>query len=93
MKEGEKSKQQQVEVPPPKDEADSSIKRKVSPLRPSSRNKLKTPVNKIQTSLTLDDFYFIVVAVIDASKEIIEKQEAKQEQMYSHIEIVLQGVQ
>jgi DNA-binding protein YbaB len=41
----------------------------------------------------LDDFDFIVAAVNDASKEIIEKQEAKQEQMYRQIEIVLQVVQ
>jgi hypothetical protein len=41
----------------------------------------------------LDDFDFIVAAVNDASKEIIENQEAKQEQMYSQIEIALQGVQ
>jgi hypothetical protein len=41
----------------------------------------------------LDEFDFIVAVVNDASKEIIEKQEAKQEQMYSQIEITLQGVQ
>jgi hypothetical protein len=41
----------------------------------------------------LDDFDFIVVVVNDASKEIIENQEVKQEQMYSQIEIMLQGVQ
>jgi hypothetical protein len=47
----------------------------------------------MRTALTLDDFDFIVAVVNDASKEIIEKQEVKQEQMYSHIEIALQGVQ
>jgi DNA-binding protein YbaB len=41
----------------------------------------------------LDEFDLIVAAVNDTSKEIIEKQEVKQEQMYSQIEIVLQGVQ
>jgi DNA-binding protein YbaB len=46
----------------------------------------------MQTSLTLDDFDFIIAAVNDASKEIIEKKEVKKEQMYSQIEIVLQGV-
>jgi hypothetical protein len=47
----------------------------------------------MRTALTLDEFDFIVAVVNDASKEIIEKQEAKQEQMYSQIEIALQGVQ
>jgi hypothetical protein len=41
----------------------------------------------------LDDFDFIVAVVNDASKEIIEKKEVKQEQMYSQIKIALQGVQ
>jgi hypothetical protein len=47
----------------------------------------------MRTTLTLDDFDFIVAAVNDASKEIVEKQEVKQEQMYNRIEIELQGVQ
>lgn len=45
----------------------------------------------------LDDFDFIIAAVNDASKEIVEKHEGKQEekheQMYNRIEIELQGVQ
>jgi hypothetical protein len=41
----------------------------------------------------LDDFNFIIVAMNDASQEILEKQDAKQEQMYNHINIELQGVQ
>jgi hypothetical protein len=87
--EGAEFEKQQVEVLPPRDEADSSKKRKVSPLKSSSRKKPRTPVTKMRTALMLDDFYFIVAAVNDASKEIIEKQE----QMYSQIEIALQGVQ
>ena len=47
----------------------------------------------MRTTLTLDDFDFIVVVVNDASKEIIEKKEAKQEHMHNRIEIKLQGVQ
>jgi hypothetical protein len=47
----------------------------------------------MRTALTLDDFDFIVATFNDASKEIIEKEEAKQEKMYSQIEIMLQGVQ
>jgi hypothetical protein len=84
---------QRVEVPLPQDEEDSLKKRKVSPLKSSSRKKPRTPVTKMKTTLMLDDFDFIVTMVNDASKEIIEKQEVKQEKMYSQIEIALQGVQ
>jgi hypothetical protein len=41
----------------------------------------------------LDDFNFIIATVNDASHEILEKQEEKQEKMYNRIEIELQGVQ
>jgi hypothetical protein len=41
------SKKQQVEVPPPRDKADSSKKRKVSPLKSSSIKKPRTPVTKM----------------------------------------------
>jgi hypothetical protein len=91
--EGAEIEQQKGEVPPPRDEEDSSKKRKVSPLKSSSRKKPRTPVTKMRTTLTLDDFDFIVAVVNDASKEIVEKQEVKQEQMYNRIEIELQGVQ
>ena len=84
---------QKFKVPLPRDEEDSSKKRKVSPLKSSSRKKPRIPVTKMGTALMLDDFDFIIAAVNDASKEIIEKQEAKQEQMYSQTEITLQGVQ
>jgi hypothetical protein len=46
----------------------------------------------MRTTFTLDDFDFIIAAVNNSSKEIVEKQEAKQENMYNHIEIELQGV-
>jgi hypothetical protein len=50
-------------------------------------------MTKLQTTLTLDDFKFIVAALNDALIEIVENQETKQEEMYSSIEIELQGVQ
>jgi hypothetical protein len=50
-------------------------------------------MTKMQTILTSDDFDFIIVALNDASLEIAEKQEAKQEVMYNRIEIEIQGVQ
>jgi hypothetical protein len=68
-------------------------KRKGSPQKPSSRKKSKAPVTKLQTTLTPDDFNFIVAALNDVAMEIVEKQETKQEEMYSWIEIELQGVQ
>jgi DNA-binding protein YbaB len=38
-------------------------------------------MTKMQTVLTTDDFDFILAALNDASEEIVEKQEAKQEEM------------
>jgi hypothetical protein len=81
------------EVTPPRDEEDPSKKRTVSPLKPSSRKKSKYSMTKMQTILTSDDFNFIIAALNDASLEIAEKQEAKQEAMYNRIKIELQGVQ
>jgi hypothetical protein len=43
--------------------------------------------------LTVDDFDFIIVAVADASQDILQKHEAKQEDMYDRIEVELRGVQ
>jgi hypothetical protein len=70
--EEEGTETQRVEVPSPRDEEDSSKKRKVSPLKSSSRKKPRTLVTKMGTTLTLDDFDFIVGVINDASKEIIE---------------------
>jgi hypothetical protein len=47
----------------------------------------------MQTTLTLDDFNFIIAAMNVASREVLEKQEVKKENMYNLIEIELQGVQ
>jgi hypothetical protein len=74
----EDTETRKVKVPPPRDEEDSSKKMKVSPLKSSSRKKPRTPVTKMRTALTLENFDFIVATVNDASKEIIEKQEVKQ---------------
>jgi hypothetical protein len=45
------------------------------------------------TSLTSYDFDFIVATLNNASLEIAEKQEAKQEEVFSWIKDELQGVQ
>jgi hypothetical protein len=75
------------------DEVDPLKKRKGSPPKPSSRKKLKASMTKMQTVLTSEDFDFLIAALNDASLEIVEKQEAKQEEMYDRIEIELRGVQ
>jgi hypothetical protein len=46
----------------------------------------------MQTVLTVDDFEFIIVVVNDASQKILEKQEAKKEEMYDRIEVNLRGL-
>jgi hypothetical protein len=50
-------------------------------------------VTKLKTTLTPDDFSFLIVAMNKAIEEIIEKKEAKQETMNNIIEIEIQGVQ
>jgi hypothetical protein len=71
----------------PGDEVDPLKKRKVSPLKPSSRKKSKSTMTKMQTILTSDDFDFIIATLNNASLEIAEKQGAKQEEMYDRIEV------
>jgi len=73
----------------PRDEVDSLKKRKVSPLKPSSWNKSKATMTKMQTFLTSDDFDFIIASLNGASLEITEKQGEKQEEMYDIIELEL----
>jgi hypothetical protein len=75
------------------DEVDPLRKRKGSPLKPSSRKKSKATMTKMQTVLTSDDFNFLIAALQDASLEIIEKQDVKQEDMYDKIKNELRGVQ
>jgi hypothetical protein len=64
---GEKIEQQKGKVPPPRDEEDSSKKRNVSPPKSYSRKKPITHITKMRTTLTLDDFNFIIIALNDAS--------------------------
>jgi hypothetical protein len=81
------SKQKKFEVTLPRDEADPLKRRKVSSLKPSSWKKSRATVTKMQTTLTPDDFDFIIAALNDASLEIVEKQGAKQEELYDRIEV------
>jgi len=50
-------------------------------------------MTKMQTILTSNDFDFIIEALNDASLEIVEKKEAKQEEVFHQIKDELQGVQ
>jgi hypothetical protein len=77
--EGTEVEQKKGEVTPPRDEKDPSKKRKVSPSKPSSRKKRKATRTKFETTLTSNGFDFIIVALNDASLDITEKQEAKQD--------------
>jgi hypothetical protein len=81
------------EVTPPRDEVDPLNKRKVSPPKPSSQKKSKATVTKMKIVLIVDDFDFIIATLNDASLEIVEKQEAKKEEMYDRTEVELRGVQ
>jgi hypothetical protein len=44
-------------------------------------------MTKMKTMLTIDDFDFIIAALNDASVEIVEKKEAKQEEMYDRLKV------
>jgi hypothetical protein len=54
---------------------------------------VKETRTKFETTLTSDDFDFIVVALNDASLKIIENQEANKEEVFNRIKDELQGVQ
>jgi hypothetical protein len=70
---GKGAEQNPSEVTPPRDEVDPLNKRNVSPLKPYSWKKSKSTVTKMKTVLIVDDFDFIIVALNDASLEIMEK--------------------
>jgi hypothetical protein len=73
-KEGEEYKKNQGEVTPPQnppDDIEPSKKRKVLPTKPTLRKKSKASKPKLQTVFTVNDFYFIIVAILDASEDIL----------------------
>jgi DNA-binding protein YbaB len=51
---------------------------------------MKATRTKFETTLMSDDFEFIVTALNDALIEIAEKQEEKQEEVFSRIKAELQ---
>jgi hypothetical protein len=60
---------------------------------PHPRKKIKATRTKFETTLTSYDFDFIVATLNDASLEIVEKKEAKKEEVFQRIKDDLQGVQ
>jgi hypothetical protein len=73
-KSGEEDKQEKGEVTLPQnplDDTDPSKKIKVSPMKPTSWKKSKENNLKIQTVLTIDDFDFIIIVILDASQAIL----------------------
>jgi hypothetical protein len=94
--EKEQEEDKQGEVTPPQnlpDDTDPSNKRKVPPMKPSSRKKSKCNKPKMQNVLMVDNFNFIISAVGDASEDILQRNKEKQEAMYDRIEAELRGVQ
>jgi hypothetical protein len=81
------AEQKQGEVTPLRDETDPLKKRRVSPLKPSSWKKLRATVTKMKIILTTDDFDFIIPALNDTSLEIMEKKEARKEEMYDRLKV------
>jgi len=74
---GGTAEQNEGEVTPPRDEEDPSKKRKITPPNPSSRKKDKATQTMLKTTLTPDDFDFLIATLNDVSLELTEKQEAK----------------
>jgi hypothetical protein len=92
---GEEDKHKQGKVTPPRDpldEAETSMKRKVSPTKPTSWKKFKSSKPHMQIVLMMDDIDFIIVAISDTSEDILQCSEAKQETMYDRIAADLKGV-
>ena len=62
-------------------------------MKPTSQKKSKSSKMELQTTLMGGDFNFIITAVSNASKDILQRNEEKQETMYEIIEAEMRGVQ
>jgi hypothetical protein len=69
------------------------MKRKMTPPKPSSRKKSKATQTMLKTTLTPDDFDFLIATLNDVSLELAEKQEAKKEELFNQIKGELKEVQ
>jgi hypothetical protein len=74
---GTKVEQNKGKVTPPREEESPFMKRKMTPPNTSSRRKAKATRTMLKTTLTLDDFDFLISMLNDVSLELIENQEAK----------------
>jgi hypothetical protein len=68
------------------------MKRKMMPPKPSSRNKAKATHTTLKTTLTSDDFDFLIIALNDVSLELTEKKEVKKEELFNRIKGELKEV-
>jgi hypothetical protein len=94
--EGEEDKQEEGEVISLKDpltEVKTSKKRKGSPQKPSTRKKSRATKPHSQKVLTMDDIQLIITATEDASEDILQRHEDKQETWYDRIDKELKDIQ
>ena len=68
------------------------MKRNITPPKPSFRKKAKATQTMLKTTLTPDDFDFLIAALNDVSLELAKKQEEKQEDIFNQIKGELQEV-
>jgi hypothetical protein len=80
---GTEVEQNRGKVTPPGEEEDPSMKRKIKPQKPSSRKKSRATQTTLKTTLTLDDFDFLIATLNDVLLELTEKKEAKQEDIFN----------
>jgi hypothetical protein len=85
-------KQNKSEVTPPREEEEPSKKSKVTPPNPSSRKKTKATRTMFKTTLTHDNFDFLIVTLNDASLEIAERKEVNQEEIFNRLKGELKEV-
>jgi hypothetical protein len=90
---GSKVEKNKGEVTPPREEEDPFKKRKLTPPKPSSRKKAKATRTTFKTTLIPDEFNFLVAVLNDASLEIVERQEVKQEEVFIRFKGEVQEVQ
>jgi hypothetical protein len=85
--------QNRGEVTPPREEEDPSMKRKMTPPKPSSQKKSKSTWTTFKTTLTPKDFDFLIAALNDVSIDLAKKKEEKQEDLFNRIKGELKEVQ
>jgi hypothetical protein len=92
----EGEKQGEGEATPPKDpptETETPKKRKVSPQKPSARKKTHASKPQMEAMLIEDDIGLVHGAMEDASKDLLQRYGAKQEELYERIEKELKEMQ